>query len=182
MTFEEKTISSEMIYEGAILNLRKDKVTIVNGSTSYREIIEHSGGVAIAAITDDNKMVLVRQFRKAAEKVVLEVPAGKIEPGEDPRLTAWRELKEETGYRADKLEFITSFYSSIGYSQEQIHLYYATGLRPGQTDFDESEALDILEYPISQLKQMALGGEIEDAKTIAAIFIAWEKEGICHSV
>ncbi len=178
MTFEERTISSEMIYEGAILNLRKDKVTVVNGKTSYREIVEHKGGVALAAVTKDKKMVLVRQFRKAAGKVVLEAPAGKIETKEDPKLTAVRELKEETGYTAKKIEHITSFYSSIGYSEEVIHLYYATDLSPGETDFDDNEALDVVEYDISVLKQMVIKGEIEDGKTIAAILIAAVKEGI----
>lgn len=178
MTFEEKTISSQMIYKGAILNLRKDKVTVVNGKTSYREIVEHKGGVALAAVTKDKKMVLVRQFRKAANKVVLEAPAGKIEIEEDSKLTAVRELKEETGYTAKNIEHITSFYSSIGYSEEVIHLYYATDLSPGETDFDDNEALDVVEYDISALKQMVLDGEIEDGKTIAAILIAAVKEGI----
>ncbi|HAF60665.1 MAG TPA: NUDIX hydrolase [Bacillota bacterium] len=180
MTFEEKTLSSERIYEGTILNLRKDKVLVAGGTTSYREIVEHRGGVALAAVTDDKKMVLVRQFRKAAGKVILEVPAGKIENGEkeEPRLTAIRELKEETGYTASKIEHITSFYSSVGYSEEVIHLYYATGLVPGETEFDAHEALDIVEYDIAELKQMVLDGKIEDAKTIAAIMIVAVKEGI----
>jgi ADP-ribose pyrophosphatase len=180
MTFEEKTLSSERIYEGAILNLRKDKVVVVGGKTSYREIVEHRGGVTLAAVTDDKKMVLVRQFRKAAEKVVLEAPAGKIEEGEgeDPQLTAIRELKEETGYTASNIEHITSFYSSIGYSEEVIHLYYATGLTPGKTNFDDNEAMDVIEYDIAELKQMVLAGEIEDAKTIVAILIAAVREGI----
>jgi ADP-ribose pyrophosphatase len=142
--------------------------------------VEHRGGVALAAVTDDKKMVLVRQFRKAAGKVILEVPAGKIESGEkeEPRLTAIRELKEETGYTASKIEHITSFYSSVGYSEEVIHLYCATGLVPGETEFDAHEALDIVEYDIAELKQMVLDGKIEDAKTIAAIMIVAVKEGI----
>ncbi|MEG1584807.1 MAG: NUDIX hydrolase, partial [Anaerovorax sp.] len=125
MVFEEKTISSERIYEGAILNLRKDKVHVKEGRTSYREIVEHNGGVALAALTEEGKLVLVRQFRKAAEEVALEVPAGKIEQGErDHELAALRELKEETGYTAENLELLSSFYSSIGYSTEMIHLYF----------------------------------------------------------
>ncbi len=178
MTFEEKTISSERIYEGAILNLRRDKVTIVSGGTSYREIVEHSGGVTIAAVTDENKMVLVRQYRKAAGKVVLESPAGKVEIGEDPAIAAIRELKEETGYTANNLVHITSFYSSIGYSEELIHLYFASGLIPGETNFDDSEAIDVEEYHLSDLKSMVMAGEIEDGKTIAAILIAAAREGI----
>ncbi len=171
MVFEEKTISSERIYEGRILNLRKDKVHVKDGKTSYREIVEHNGGVALAAITNEGKMVMVRQFRKAAEKAVLEVPAGKIEKGEDHRLTAERELKEETGYSAEKIEFVTAFYSSIGYSTEMIYLYLATNLTPGETEFDDNESIEIIEYELADLKKMVLSGEIEDAKTIAAILL-----------
>jgi ADP-ribose pyrophosphatase len=171
MIVEEKTISSERIYEGKILNLRKDKVHVKDNKTSYREIVEHNGGVALAAVTPEGKMVMVRQFRKAAEKAVLEVPAGKIEKDEDHRLTAERELKEETGYSAGKIDFITSFYSSIGYSTEVIYLYYATDLTPGETEFDDNEAIEILEYDVPELKRMVFSGEIEDAKTIAAILL-----------
>ena len=99
MIFEEKTLKSERIYEGAIINLRRDKVTVLHG-TSYREIVEHNGGAVLAAVTDEGKMVMVRQFRKPAERVMLEVPAGKIDPGEKPEETARRELAEETGYHA----------------------------------------------------------------------------------
>jgi len=181
MIVEEKTISSERIYEGRILNLRKDKVKVKDNKTSYREIVEHNGGVALAAITPEGKMVMVKQYRKAAEKAVLEVPAGKIEKDEDHRLTAERELKEETGYSADKIEYITSFYSSIGYSTEVIYLYLATGLTPGETDFDDNESIEILEYELPELKRMVFTGEIEDAKTLAAILLVesiMEKEMI----
>lgn len=171
MVFEEKTISSERIYEGRIINLRKDKVTVKDGQTSWREIVEHNGGVALAAVTRSGKMVMVRQYRKAAEKAILEVPAGKIEKDEDHRLTAERELKEETGYTAGSIEHITSFYTSIGYSTEVIHLYLATDLTPGETDFDDNEAIDVEEYELPELKKMVLRGEIEDAKTIAAILL-----------
>ena len=171
MVFEEKTISSERIYEGKILNLRKDKVHVKDNKTSYREIVEHNGGVALAAITPEGRMVMVKQFRKAAEKAILEVPAGKIEKGEDHALTAERELKEETGYSAGKIEFITSFYSSIGYSTEVIYLYLATDLTPGETDFDDNESIEILEYDLPELKKMIFSNEIEDAKTIAAILL-----------
>lgn len=178
MTFEEKTISTEMIYEGAILNLRRDKVTVKGGDTSYREIIEHNGGVAVAAVTDDNQMILVRQFRKAAEQDVLEVPAGKREVNEEPMVTAMRELKEETGYSAKKFSHLTSFYATIGYCTEVIHIYLATGLTPGETDFDEHEAIELEMYPIEELKQMIFDGEIIDGKTITAILLAASKLGL----
>jgi len=171
MVFEEKTISSEMIYEGRILNLRKDKVHVKDNQTSFREIVEHNGGVALAAVTQEGKMVMVRQYRKAAEKAILEVPAGKIEKDEDHRLTAERELKEETGYTAGEIKYITSFYSSIGYSTEVIYLYFATDLTSGETNFDDNESIEILEYDLTELKEMIFNGEIEDAKTITAILL-----------
>lgn len=176
MIYEEKTIHSEIIYKGNILNLRRDKVLVIGDKESYREIVEHNGGVTIAAITNEGKMVMVKQYRKAAEKVILETPAGKIESEEDdPKDTAIRELKEETGYTAESIEFITSFYSSIGYSEEIIHLYLARGLTAGKTAFDDTEAIDILEYDLKELKHMVLNGEIEDSKTIAAILIVAAK-------
>ncbi|MGI6752361.1 MAG: NUDIX hydrolase [Anaerovoracaceae bacterium] len=171
-------MSSQRIYEGKILNLRRDKVLAVGEQEAYREIVEHGGGVTIAAITHDGKMVMVRQYRKAAEKVVLEAPAGKKERGEDPELTAIRELKEETGYTPGKIQWIASFYSSIGYSTEVITIYLATDLTPGEMELDENEAIEVLEYDLSQLKEMAIRGEIEDGKTIVAILLAAEKMGI----
>ena len=170
MTFEEKTLKSEMIYEGAIINLRKDKVTVEHG-TSYREIVEHNGGAVLAAVTPEGKMVMVRQYRKAAERVMLEAPAGKIDKGEDPVQAAVRELKEETGYTAGKVTFLTQFYPSVGYSEEILYLYLCTDLIPGETNFDENEALDIEEMDIDTLYRMAMDGDIEDAKTAIAIFM-----------
>ena len=170
MTFEEKTLKSEKIYEGAIINLRRDKVT-VQGGTSYREIIEHNGGAVIAALTEDKKLVMVRQYRKPADKVMLEVPAGKIDPGEKPLEAAVRELKEETGYTAEKVEFLTQFYPSVGYSEEVLYLYLCTGLTPGETNFDENEAIDIDEVELDRLFKMAMSGEIDDAKTLIAILM-----------
>ena len=168
MTFEEKTISSEMIYEGRIINLRKDKVTVKNG-TSYREIVEHNGGAVLLAVTDEGKMVMVRQYRKPADKVMFEVPAGKIDPGEDPLVTAGRELKEETGYTAGEIRYLCRFYPSVGFSEEVLYLYLCRDLKPGETDFDENEALDIEEWDVDELHEMVMRGEIDDAKTLIAI-------------
>ena len=170
MTFEEKTLKSEKIYEGTIINLRRDKVT-AQGGTSYREIIEHNGGAVIAALTEDKKLVMVRQYRKPADKVMLEVPAGKIDPGEMPLEAAVRELKEETGYTASKVEFLTEFYPSVGYSEERLYLYLCTGLTPGETCFDENEAIEIEEIDLDRLFKMAMSGELDDAKTLIAILM-----------
>ena len=177
MVFHEKTIKSEMIYEGKILNLRKDTVEVVGDKTASREIVEHNGGVTIAAVTDDNKMVMVKQFRKSAEKVVLETPAGKREKGEEPIKTAIRELKEETGYTASNIEFLTKFYAAIGYSEEIIYIFLCTGLTKGETELDDNEAIDVVEYDLDELYEMALAGEIEDSKTIIAILFAKMRGG-----
>jgi ADP-ribose pyrophosphatase len=175
MTFEEKTLETQTIYEGKVLTLRRDRVTTVNGDTAFREIIEHPGGVVLAAITEDKKMVMVRQFRKAVEQVVFEAPAGKLEPGEGVVQAAIRELKEETGYTAREVDFMGSFFSSCGYTSEVLHIYLCRDLSPGQTEFDEHEALIVEEYPLKDLFQQAVKGEINDAKTALAIFLAYEK-------
>jgi len=172
MLFEEKKISSEMIYEGAILNVRRDKVTAVKGE-AYREIVEHNGAVAMVPIKEDGKVVLVRQYRYACGRNVLEVPAGKIDKGEtDPEKVAVRELKEETGYTAEKIIYLGKINPSVGYSQEVIHLYAMTGLKEGEQELDDDEALDIVEYPFDEAYEMAATGKLIDAKTIAALMMA----------
>lgn len=173
MTYEEKTLSSEMIYKGRIINLRRDRVTVKNGS-SYREIVEHGGGSAVGALTDKGGLIMVRQYRKPAGRVMLEVPAGKRDVDEAPEHAARRELREETGYTAEQMTELTSMYPSPGYTEEVLHLYLARGLHPGKTDFDENEALDILEYPLQQLVDMVMDGEIRDAKSQVVILMAAE--------
>ena len=174
MTFEEKTLSSEVIYKGAILTLRRDRVETVGGE-GYREIVEHNGGVAAIAVKDDGNVIMIKQFRKPIERVILEVPAGKIEKGEDPLETAVRELKEETGYTAGNVEFLSKFYPSVGYSQELLYIYLCTELTEGETDFDDSEAIDMFEMKLDDLYKMAVNGEIEDGKTAIAVMQAWAK-------
>ncbi len=171
MVYEEKTLKSERIYEGHILNLRKDTVTVINGE-SEREIVEHNGGAVIAAIKDDGKIVMVRQYRKAAGRIMLELPAGKRDGEEDYLETAGRELREETGYTAENIRFITRMYTSPGYTEEVLYLYLASDLVPGDTDFDENEAIDIEEYPLDEAVAMVLSGEIEDGKTQTGILMA----------
>ena len=173
MIFEEKTISSQMIYKGKILNLRKDKVESVGG-TSQREIIEHNGGAVIAALTGEGKLIMIRQYRKPAGRVMFEVPAGKIDPGEEPEKTAARELKEETGYTAGHIEYVTSFYPTVGYSEEQLHLFAAWDLTPGETSFDENEDIEMEAVDLDVLCEMVMEGRIHDAKTIIAILMVKE--------
>lgn len=178
MTFEEKFISSERIYEGAILNLRRDTVMAAGGQ-AYREVVEHNGAVAVVPVTNEGKVVMVKQYRYPIGRDVLEIPAGKIDKGEtDPEGAAVRELKEETGYTAEKLQYLGKVCPSVAYFEEIIYLYAAIGLTPGETEFDADEALDIIEYDFSEVYQMAAEGQLVDAKTIAALFMAKEQLGL----
>lgn len=172
MIFEEKKISSEMIYRGAILNVRRDKVTAVKGE-AYREIVEHNGAVAMVALTDEGNVVLVRQYRYACGEAVLEIPAGKIDRDENsPVLAAVRELREETGYTAENVQLLGKINTSVGYSEEVIYIYAMTGLTAGEQELDEDEALDVIEYPFNEIYEMAEMGELIDAKTVAALMMA----------
>lgn len=178
MIFEEKKISSERIYEGAILNVRRDKVTAVKGE-AYREIIEHNGAVAMVPITNDGNIVMVEQFRYACGRPVMEIPAGKIDAGEtDPAAVAVRELKEETGYSADKVILLGKINTSAAYSEEIISVYAMIGLTPGKQQLDEDEALNVIEMPFKEAYDMAAAGKFIDAKTIAALLMAKEQLGL----
>ncbi len=172
MIFEEKTLEIEYKYKGRVLNMRVDTIETFEGGTSIREVIEHPGAVAIVAKNNNNKYVMVRQFRKPVEEALLEIPAGKIELGEEPLITAQRELKEETGYTARNIKFMFSYYSSPGVSTEKIYLFCADGLDPGETDFDENEHIETEEYTLDELSGMIQEGKIKDGKTIIGILSA----------
>jgi len=172
MDFEEKTMKSERIYEGKVVNLRIDTVELPDKKYSKREIVEHPGAVGIIPVTSDNKLVLVRQFRKSIERQLLEIPAGKIEINEEPKETAYRELIEETGFIAQKMEYINEFYTSPGFSNEKVYLFLATELEKGEANPKDDECIEVELYDISQLIEMVNRGEIKDSKTIIAIFYA----------
>ena len=140
--------------------------------------MEHNGAVAMVAITDEKKVLMVKQYRYACHDAVLEIPAGKIDKGEtDPLKAAVRELREETGYTAESIKYLGKINPSVGYSEEVIHLYAMTDLTPGEQDLDDDEALDVLEYPFEEAYHMAAWGEMIDAKTIAALMMAKEQLG-----
>lgn len=162
----------EKLYEGKIINLRIDTVELPEKKYSKREIVEHPGGVGIVAITDDNSMILVRQYRKAVNRMLLEIPAGKLEVNEEPRETAIRELKEETGYEANNYNYLLEFYTSPGYTTEKIYLFMATDLIEGSQDLDDGEYCEIEKYTIDELLKMIDRGEIIDSKTIIGINLA----------
>lgn len=172
MIFEEKTMKCERIYEGKILNLRVETVELPDKKYSKREIIEHPNSVGIVPIINDKDMIIVKQYRKAVEKIMLEIPAGKLEVNEEPRETALRELKEETGYETDDLKYIMELYTSPGYCDEKIYLFLATDLTEGEASPDDGEIIDREIYPIEELVKMVDRGEIVDSKTIIGINIA----------
>lgn len=172
MVYEEKTMKSDKLYEGKIINLRIDTVELPEKKYSKREIVEHPGGVGIVTITDDNCLILVRQYRKAVNRVLLEIPAGKLEINEEPRETAIRELKEETGYEAKNLKYLLEFYTSPGYTTEKIYLFMASSLIEGDKDLDDGEYCEVEKYSIDELIKMIDRGEIIDSKTIIGINLA----------
>lgn len=171
MIFEEKTMKCERIYEGKILNLKIETVELPNKKYSKREIVEHPNGVAIIPIVDDS-MIMVKQYRKAVDKVMLEIPAGTLEVNEEPKEAALRELKEETGYETEKLKYLMEFYTSPGYCDEKIYLFLASDLKEGVATPELGESVIHEKYPIEELIKMVSRGEIVDSKTIIAINIA----------
>lgn len=175
--FEEKTISRKEIFKGKIIDVFVDDVQLPGGGVSKRELVFHPGGVGIIAITPENKMLFVKQFRKPLEKVILEIPAGKIDPGEGqtPAITGARELEEETGYRAESMEHIHSMYLSPGFANEILHIYHAKQLTKVENPLpqDEDEVLELYELTLEEAKAAIESQLICDAKTIFAIHY-WE--------
>ncbi|WP_195853212.1 NUDIX hydrolase [Aerococcus sanguinicola] len=171
MEFGEKTLSSEVIYEGSLLTLEKQTVEIFNGEKANREIIHHAPSVGIIAIDEDQRLVLVKQFRKAIERPILEIPAGLVDPGEDFLAAAQRELEEETQLQAEDWQTLDKFYVSPGYLDEYLQIYSCRGLEtvsnPRPQDADEH--IEVFRLSLSEAKQAAASGEICDMKTIYAI-------------
>lgn len=172
--YEEKTMKSDKLYEGKILNLRIDTVELPDKKYSKREIVEHPGGVAVIPVTDDNSVILVKQYRKAVERFLYEIPAGKLEINEEPRQTAVRELKEETGYTANKLTYLYEFYTTPGYCNEKIYLFLGEELVEGEAVPDSGEFIESVKIHIDDLLKMIDRGEIIDSKTIIGIYLAKE--------
>lgn len=168
---EEKTINSEKIFSGKVISLHLEDVELPNGKHSKREIIKHPGAVAILAITDDNKIVMVEQYRKALERTIVEIPAGKLEKGEEPALCARRELEEETGYKCASLDLLISFYTSPGFADEIVHLFVARGLvkKEDSAALDEDEFVNLEELTLDEALQYISEQKIYDAKTAYAI-------------
>ncbi|WP_285766296.1 NUDIX hydrolase [Peribacillus sp. SI8-4] len=169
--FEEKTLSSEKIFTGRVISLQVDEVELPDGKTGKREIVKHPGAVAIIALTAENKIIMVEQYRKALERSLIEIPAGKLEKGEKPVLSAERELEEETGYVCGKMEHIISFYTSPGFADELVHLYVAHDLkkRENAAPLDEDEFVELIELTLEEAQDYLREGKIQDAKTAYAV-------------
>ena len=176
MNLNEPPLSADYKYRGRIINLRVDTALLPNGSSATREVVEHPGGVCVAALTEDGCLLFVRQFRYPYQKVLLELPAGKLDPGEDPLEAGKRELREETGAEAARYESLGELYPSPGYCGEIIHLYAATGLTFGQMSPDEDEFLEVEKIPLEEAARMVLDNEIADAKTQAAVLKVYCRE------
>ena len=172
MDYFEKRLDGEEKYRGVIVNVRLDRVELVNGAVVRREVVEHPGGVTILPVDENGDCYMVRQFRYPFGRMMLEAPAGKLEYGEEHRTCAERELSEETGFTADELIYLGGCCTSPGFSTEVLHLYLALGLHPGKSHPDEDEFLNVETYPLSELSRMVMDGEIDDAKTIVAVLKA----------
>ncbi len=168
---KETTISSKEIFKGRIIDLYVEEVELPNGKTSTREIVKHPGAVAVIALTKDQKIVMVEQYRKPLGRTIVEIPAGKLEKGEEPETTAKRELEEETGYTCDELEPLISFYTSPGFADELVHLFIAKNLEKltHKAELDEDEFVEVMEVTLEEAQEMIVNQQIFDAKTAYAV-------------
>ena len=175
----EKMSSSEDIFDGVVLHVKRDMVTLSNGNTAVREVIRHIGAVCVIPVTENNDVIVERQYRYPLDRVILEIPAGKLDAPDENRLSAiQRELREETGYTADEWTEIGDFHPAPAYSDEYITMYLARGLHQGDRHLDEDEFLDVYAVPLSDLVRDVMEGRISDAKTQVAVLKAARILGI----
>lgn len=172
MVLTEKQISERTVYNGLIVNVKLDKVELPDGRQVPREVVEHPGGVTIVPVYENNDVAVVTQYRYPFSKELIELPAGKLEHGEEPLACAIRELSEETGLIADKYVYLGAIYPSPGFCKEILHIYLATGLMQGNAHPDEGELLKIGRMPLDDLIRDIMNDKVRDAKTIAAVFKA----------
>ena len=169
MELTEKTIRETTIYDGKIIRVHVDDIELPNGRPAIREIVEHPGGVCVAALTKENTLTFVRQYRYPYHKVLLELPAGKLEKGEDPLEAGLRELEEECGLQAENVRSLGCVYPTVAYCSEIIHLFLATGLVKTKQHFDEDEFLETVELSLDEAVDLVMRGEITDSKTVAMV-------------
>ena len=170
MKDQEKKLSSDMIYQGKVISVSKDAVLCPNGETSIREIVYHRGGVAILVKADD-KFILEKQYRYAFNEDIYEIPAGKLEEGEEPLPAAGREMLEETGYRPLEMIYLGDMYPTVGYSKEVIHLYYCEKHIKEERHLDSDESIDLMFLSMNEIDALINNNTIKDSKTIAAIYL-----------
>lgn len=178
MELFEKTLSSELIYDGKVVKLRRDEIELPDGKHSVREVVGHPGGACAAAIDQNGDLLMVEQYRYAMGETVLEIPAGKLEYGEDPADAVVRELREETGCTADNIELLAVNYPTPGYCAEKLYIYLATGLHKGEQHLDEDENLNLRTVPLREAVAMVERGELKDAKTVCAILLTARRYGL----
>ena len=174
MELNEKVIKTEHIFDGKVVKLRVDTVELPNKKNATREVIAHPGGVGIIALDEDNNVLVVKQYRPGAKKILLEIPAGKLEYGENPEECGRRELVEETGFSAKQFCHLSKFYVTPAYCEEIINIYFARDLVEEKQNLDEGEFLNVMRIPFSKLYNMVISGEVEDGKTIIAVLKAKE--------
>jgi len=171
----ERRIQGSRVYTGRILDLDVDHVLLANGHETVREVVRHRGAVVVLPLLKDQTVILVRQYRYPVDEIMLELPAGKIDPGESPVDCARRELKEETGLAAKELEALGTFFTTPGFSDERLHAFLAEGLEPpGRSSPDADELLETVRLPVRDVVKMATEGEVRDAKTLVTLFL-WER-------
>lgn len=175
--YEERVVDSMDIFEGKVVNLKVDTIELRDGHAYKREIVYHNGAVAVIALDEDDNIFLVKQYRAGAQKHLLEIPAGGLEPGEEREECARRELQEEIGYFPDELVELGGFYVAASYNTEYITIYLARNLRPSQLEGDIDEYIDIEKAPFNDVLSMALRGELEDSKTIIGMLWAAQHLG-----
>lgn len=168
----EHTLSSELVFDGALLHVRRDRVRLPDGGESVREYVRHPGAVVIAALLANGQLVFERQFRYPLRRPFLELPAGKIDAGEDILACAMRELREETGYEASEWRHVGVMHPCIGYSDERIEIFFANGLRHVGHAWDEGEFLELLSLPVAAVEEAIHAGRITDAKSVTAFYRA----------
>lgn len=175
---EFKRLKRELVHKGRIIDLYQDEMLTPSGDTAVYDVVEHKGASSMIAVDEDGKILMVRQYRIAIQKESLELPAGGINPGEDPKTCAMRELEEETGYRVEAAEHLIDVFTSVGFCNEKIYLYYAAHLIPSKQNLDEDEFVNVERYTLEEIIAMILEGKIEDSKTVAGIFAYKSKMGL----
>ena len=174
----EKKVSSENVFDGKLLHVYSDVIELPNGNTSTREYIKHQGAVCVVPVTENMEVVAVKQYRYPIGRVTIEIPAGKLDKGEEPLEAAKRELSEETGVESADIRYVGGLYPSVAYTDEIIHMYVAENLVYGEAHTDEDELLNVVRIPLTEFTRMVMDGEIMDAKTMAAILKTARMYGI----